>query len=94
MDLEKYKQLYSEESEKYKNAKTKGLISEKWIAQGKKEMLALIINDIVCEGQPDSNTDEANVLSSHVSNSADICPECGYEAPEHKHGCSEYYTGR
>lgn len=58
MNLEKYKQLYSDECKKYREAKEKGLIAEKWIAQGKKEALAIIINDIVCDSK--ENTDELN----------------------------------
>jgi len=50
MDLEKYKQLYVKESEKYRLAKQNGKVAEKWIAEGKKHMLAMIINDIMCEG--------------------------------------------
>lgn len=41
--LEKYKSEYKKQCELYRNSKGK----EKWIAEGQKHALALIINDLV-----------------------------------------------
>lgn len=44
--LDKLKHLYSQASEDYKEAKSSGSKIKKWKSEGKKEVLATLINDI------------------------------------------------